>query len=164
MLEFFLTQKFVSIRRLVVVIALSVVVWLTSSCATRGFKEAAAVNLELRFYRWDSVCITKPDTRKDGFIPVLNAAEVSQEINQLNVPRDLATVVVGSCYYDWQAAEIATEWNKRLTAQGFRRVVVLRGGEGAKLNGLPIIADFASFTLDEGPRLARTEVAIPATP
>jgi len=156
---FFLLPKLILIRRCICFVSLFILALLTSSCATGGFKDAAAVNLELRFYRWDSVCITKPDTRKGGFIPVLDVAEVIHEISRLKVSRDLATVVIGSCYHDWQAAEIAAEWNKRLTAQGFRRVVALRGGERAKLNGLPIIADFVFSTRDERVRIARSEAA-----
>ena len=137
---------------------------LACSCAITGFKEAAAVSLELRFYRWDSVCIAKPDTRESGFIPVFNAAEAVHEIKQRNVPRELAVVVVGTGYTETQSAQIAAEWNKRLGAEGFRRVVVLRGNDGMKISGMPIIADFASISRDDKVSLVRTVAANPAMP
>lgn len=136
-------------RRFVLGAAFLTLAWFTSSCATNSFKEASAVNLELRFYRWDSICITKPDTRESGFVPVLNVAEVIEEIRQRNLSRDLAVVVVGTGYNETQSAQIAAEWNKRLGEQGFRRVVILRGNDGMKIGGLPIIADFASITQDD---------------
>lgn len=159
---FFLLQMLDSIRRLGIYLLLGLLALLASSCATSGFKEASTVSLELRFYRWDSVCIAKPDTREGGFIPVLNAAEAMQEIKQRNVPRELAVVVVGTGYNETQSARIAAEWNKRLGAQGFRRVVILRGNDGMKISGMPIIADFASVSPDDRLFLDRAVAAGPS--
>lgn len=145
-----------AIRRLFMGVSLLALAWFTSSCATNSFKEASAVNLELRFYRWDSICITKPDTRDGAFAPVFNVAEVIQEVRQRNVSRDLAVVVVGTGYNETQTTRIATEWHKRLGEQGFRRVVILRGNDGMKIGGLPIIADFAIAPQNEKLPLTNT--------
>lgn len=155
------SQNLFPIRRMLGLVAFAALALVLSSCAVGGFKEASAVNLELRFYRWDSVCIAKPDTRENGFIPVLNAGEVALEIEKLKVPRGLATVVIGTGYSEVQAARIASEWNKRLGAQGFRRVVALRGNDGMKINEMSVIADFAVAARDEGNRLALTDVPHP---
>lgn len=160
----FLPKIFTVGRQLRVFLLLGVLALFASSCALTGFKEASAVSLELRFYRWDSICMMKPDTRENGFAPVFNVGEVTQEINQRQVPRDLAVVVVGTGYNDTQAAKIAAEWHKRLDAQGFRRVVILRGNDGMKLSGLPIIADFASATPSDSALTTRSLTASVLTP
>lgn len=151
-------------RRLSLCLLLGLLALIASSCAITGFKESSAVSLELRFYRWDSICMMKPDTRNNGFSPVFNVGEVTQEINQRKVARDLAVVVVGTGYNDTQSAKIAAEWHKRLDAQGFRRVVILRGNDGMKLSGLPIIADFASVTPNDSALPLHTLTASVAAP
>ena len=57
------------------------------SCATNHSKQAAAVDVELRFYRWDSVCIARPDTRENGFAQLYDATEVLAKIQSANVGR-----------------------------------------------------------------------------
>ena len=164
MRKLFLSKLAVVGRRVGFGLALGLLALLVTSCAITGFKETASVSLELRFYRWDSICMMKPDTKENGFSPVLNVDEVTQEITQRNVPRDLAVVVVGTGYNEMQSGKIAAEWHKRLGAQGFRRVVVLRGNDGMKTSGLPIIAEFANLTSADILLPARTLTASAAVP
>ena len=113
------------------------------SARTKRFNESAAVNVELRFFRWDSIYMTRPDTRENGFLPLMNATQVATEIRRRNLKRNLAAVVVGYSYDDAQTAAIAEQWQKYLAAQNFKRVVVLRAGGGNSIDGLPIIRDLA---------------------
>lgn len=116
---------------------------LATSCVTRGFKQSAAVDLELRFYTWEAVCIAKPDTRENGFIPLFTGAEVSSEIERLNPARGLAVVVVGYSYDQRQVHDIGTRWYHQLATLGFQRVVGLRGSDQLPIAGLPIVYDSA---------------------
>jgi hypothetical protein len=134
----FLFAKLVSARGALLLITL-----LATSCATSGFKQTAAVGLELRFYRWDSVCIAKPDTRENGFATLLDTTEVLQQIERLKPARDLAAVVVGYGYDDQQVRDIGAQWYQHLANSGFQRVVVLRGSDQLPTAGLPIIYDSA---------------------
>jgi hypothetical protein len=116
---------------------------LATSCATSGFKHSAAVTLELRFNTWDAVCISRPDTRENGFIPLFTAAEVPQQIERLNPVRGLAVVVVGYSYDQHQAWNIGAQWYQQLATLGFQRVVALRGSDELSIGGLPILYDSA---------------------
>jgi len=125
-------------------ILIAMLPFLVSSCSTMRvarFHESESVNLELRFYRWDSIYMMKPDTRQNGFLPLMNTSQVAQEIRQRKVGHNLAVVIVGYTYDEGQARTIAGQWQQFLLAQGFRRVVALRAGEGTRIDGLPIIAD-----------------------
>jgi hypothetical protein len=142
--------------------ALGLIVFLVTSCATSGFRQSAAVNLELRFYAWDSVCITKPDTRENGFMPLLNATEIPQQIERLNPARDLAVVVVGYSYDDQQVREIGAQWYHRLTTSGFQRVVILRGSDALPTAGLPIVFDSAITLVNDTRGLRHPHAATPS--
>jgi len=129
-----------------------------------GFKQSAAVTLELRFNTWDAVYIARPNTRENGFIPVLNTAEALQAIEQLKVAPRFAAVVVGYNYDERQVYDIGVEWFTRLSALGFERVVALRGSENFPIAGLPIVYDSAiSSGHDTLPR-GRPYAATPTAP
>ena len=115
----------------------------TQSARLKRFNESAAVNVELRFFRWDSIYMTRPDTRENGFLPLMNASQVAAEIRRRNLKRDLVAVVVGYSYDETQTSAIAEQWQKYLAAQNFKRVVVLRAGGGNSIDGLPILRDLA---------------------
>ncbi len=129
--------------RIIAIIVLPVLALLATSCATTGFNEAKNTSLELRFYTWDSISIAKPDTRENGFMPVYQLSELPEQLARLNVPRELAVVVVVNNYDEKQAAGIGAKFKDHLSAQGFKRVVALRGGDQKPIAGLPIAFDSA---------------------
>jgi hypothetical protein len=138
-------------------LAISLLTILAAGCATtqtarvERFKESAAVDVELRFFRWDSIYMTKPDTRENGFLPLLNTAQISTEINRRNLRRNVAAVVVGYSYDEAQTAAIVDQWRKFLASQNFKRVVLLRAGGGKTIDGLPVIQDLAINSGDATP-------------
>ncbi len=129
--------------RIIAIVILPVLALLATSCATTGFREAKHTNLELRFYTWDSISIAKPDTRENGFVPVYKLSELPEQLARLNVPRELAVVVVVNNYDEKQAATIGEKFKGHLVAQGFKRVVALRGSDTKPIAGLPIAFDSA---------------------
>jgi hypothetical protein len=130
--------------RIIAVFILPVLALLAASCATTGFSEAKNTGLELRFYAWDSISISKPDTREDGFMPVYQLSELPAQLSRLNMPRELAVVVVVNNYDEKQAAGIGAKFRDHLSAQGFKRVVALRGSDQKPIAGLPIAFDSAN--------------------
>lgn len=128
---------------IITVIVLPAIALLATSCATTGFKEAKNTNLELRFNTWDSITITKPDTREGGFEQVLQLSELADQINKHKIGRELAVVVVVNNYDEIQAAKIGATLTGHLAAHGFKRVVALRGSEHMPIAGLPIAFDSA---------------------
>lgn len=129
---------------IITISVLSVLTLLATSCATNsGFKEAKATDLEIRFNTWDSITISKPDTREAGFIPVLQLSELGDEIAKLGIGRELAVVVVVRNYDDAQAASIGAKMKGHLAAHGFKRVVAVRGNEVVPIAGLPVAFDSA---------------------
>jgi hypothetical protein len=157
-----------NLRRTFSVSALLLTTLMVTSCATTSFKQAE-VDLELHFYRWDSVCIAKPETRDNGFSILFAADEVSQQLNRMNIGRKLAAIVVGISYDEQQVRDIGRQWHERLAQQGFQRVVVLRGSDRWPIAKLPIVYDSAiSFGHDTrdrseqyaaAPTAARTDAA-----
>jgi hypothetical protein len=142
--------------------SLLLITLLATSCATSGFKQSAAVNLELRFNTWDAVCITRPDTRQAGFIPLFTAAEVPEQIERLNPARGLAVVVVGYSYDQQQVQDIGTRWYQQLATLGFQRVVALRGSDQLPIAGLPIVYDSAISSGHDPRGLPQPYAATPA--
>ena len=128
---------------IITIIILPVVALLATSCATTGFKEAKATDLEIRFNTWDSITITKPDTREGGFLPVLQLSELGEEIAKRGIGRELAVVVVVNNYDASQAASIGAKMKGHLAAHGFKRVVALRGSDVMPIAGLPVAFDSA---------------------
>jgi hypothetical protein len=133
-------------------LALALVVSSLVSCAhtpaqvadTRArFHDGAAANVVVHFSRWDSIFMLRPDTREDGFLPLLNRDDVAHRIDQAGIGRDLAVVILGYTYTGEQVAELFREWNALLGQHGFRRVVVLRVGRKDEIDGLPVLCDSA---------------------
>ena len=133
----------ISHTRIIAIITLPVVTLLATSCATTGFKEAKATDLEIRFNTWDSITISKPDTREAGFLPVFQLSELGDEIAKRGIGRELAVVVVVRNYDDAQAAAIGAKMKGHLAAHGFKRVVALRGSDVVPIAGLPVAFDSA---------------------
>ena len=131
---------------------LASVVWFVASCAHtpvtvtdtgRRFHEGASANAVLHYYRWDSIYMLRPDTREGGFLPLLSREDVARELDQRNVGRDFAVVIVGYRYSPEQQAGLIRDWDAFLNDRGFRRVVILRAGADGQINGLPILHDSA---------------------
>lgn len=151
-----------------------------SSCASVGpqqtasetrprFHDGAAADMVLRFYKWDSMYITKPDTREGGFLPLYARDDIGREVKSRNIARNTAVVVVSLFYRDPpQLTQLSHDWTACLNDQGFRRVVVLHAGPGTDIDGLPVLNDstiagvnVASIN-DEQPKVASAHAAVPA--
>ena len=134
-------------------VGLASIAWLINSCSTTGPDEGAAkefprfhrdapIDMVLRFYRWDSIYMTTPDTRKDGFLPLYARDDIGREVKSRNIGHNLAVVVVSSFYREpVQLTQLSQQWTTYLNEQGFRRVVVLLAGRGKDLEGLPVLMD-----------------------
>lgn len=109
--------------------------------STRFFHDDETVSLVLHFYRWDSIYMTRPDSRQAGFLPVLTRDQIARELRHRAMRRDTAVVVVGFVHSDAQLATLVQDWNKLLSEQGFHRIVLLRAGRGKRIDGLPVIQD-----------------------
>ena len=130
-------------------------VCLMSSCASVSpeqsmadarplFHEGATVDMVLRFFKWDSIYVTRPDIRQGGFRPLLARDDIGREVQRRNIPRNTAVVVISLLYRDRpQLVQLTHEWTSYLTEQGFRRVVILHAGPGDDIDGLPILNDSA---------------------
>lgn len=126
--------------------------WLMVSCASNKpswgeglghFHEDATTDMVLRFYRWDSIYMTKPESRENGFLPVLSKDDIPREVQRRNIGRNLAVVIVGFTYAIDPQSALVRDWKALLGGQGFRRVVFLRASSGNKgrIDGLPILLD-----------------------
>lgn len=107
------------------------------------FHEGNAANLVVRFYSWNSIQITRPDTRENGFLPLLDRAGVVARLGQVHTDRRLAVVVLGSMFSKAQEQEIIREWHQILNPCGFQRLVLLRAGFKDDINGLRVVYDSA---------------------
>lgn len=128
------------------------------------FHDGASANMVVRFYSWDSIHMTRPDTRENGFLPLLNREGVARELGRPEVGRDLAVVVLGYLYSTDQETQLFQDWKALLGERGFRRVVLVRAGHQYEIEGLIIVRDSAIAAADDQQRkVAATFAAIPAT-
>ncbi len=153
----------------ITVFALAVLAMLFTSCsstgpvtATRRFQDGASASMVLRFYSWNSIYMTRPDTREGGFLPLMSRDEVASEAARRQVPRDLAVVTIGATYGPDQLVILAREWKKTLSEQGFRRVVILRAGLKQEINGLPVFDDSAMSGMNEATGKIAPFATVPA--
>jgi len=127
------------------------------------FHDGAAANVVVRFYSWDLIHMTRPDTRENGFLPLLNREGVAHELGRPDVGRDLAVVVMGYLYSIDQEAQLFQDWKALLGERGFRRVVLVRAGHRDEIDGLIIVRDSAiAAANDEQRTVAATFAALPA--
>lgn len=105
------------------------------------FHEAASANLILRFSRWDTIHVLRPESREGGFLPILTRDDLEARLNSEQLQRELAVVILGFLFSDAQEMSLAKEWAGLLQRHGFRRVVVVRTGVGKDVNGLPVVYD-----------------------
>lgn len=125
------------------------------------FHEGAMADVVLKFNRWDTIHLLRPDTREGGFLPILTRADVEAELKTQRLNRDLAVVVLGFLFSPELEMEYAREWDALLTAQGFKRVVVLRTGAGKDIDGLLVVKDFGIAAADEKQWTAAAIAALP---
>jgi hypothetical protein len=128
------------------------------------FREAASVDAAFQFSRWDTIYMTRPDTRENGFYPIYTREDIAAQIASRTAGRNLAVVVMGYVFSDEIQQEIIHEWTSLLFAQGFKRVVMLRSDNTMHIQGLLIVADSASGNAHDAPALATTAAAIPPAP
>jgi len=105
------------------------------------FNEDAAADLIVRFSRWDSIYMVRPELRSDGFLTILNRDSIEHQLKTQSSGHNLAVVVLGFRFPTQAEAQFASEWNKILEGCGYRRVVILRTGAGKSTDGLPIVCD-----------------------
>jgi hypothetical protein len=132
---------------------------------SRGrFHEYASANLVLRFYSWDSIHMTRPDTRENGFLPLLDRESVTRQLGRPDLGRDLAVVIMGFMFTAAQESALFHDWESLLVGErGFRRVVVVRASFKNRIDGLPILYDSAmAAAYDNQPKVAATVAALPA--
>ena len=121
---------------------------LVSSCSLSPgdkhshFHEQAATDVVVRFSTWDTITISKPDTRgKDGFLPLYRLAEAKQILARPEIPRHLAAVIYGYHHSLQQEADLQKQWTALFASLGFQRVVFLHVGFEDQVNGLPVVKD-----------------------
>jgi hypothetical protein len=137
----------------------------STSTASRRFQEGSSVTMVLRFYSWNSIYMTRPDTREGGFLPLMGRDEIGREVVRRNVPRDLAVVTIGSTYSPDQLRLLARDWKQFLAAQGFQRVVILRSGFKQEIDGLIVVTDSAIPDPNDTPgKTPSTLATVPAAP
>ncbi len=134
---------------------------LTSDRAAARFRDGELADVVVRFYAWNSIQIMRPDTREDGFLPLLNRETVTQKLDQATISHGLAVIVFGSMFSNAEEAQLIQDWNMLLQQRGFKRIVLLRAGFKDKIDGLPIVSDSAmSAAHDKSARYAATFAAL----
>ena len=124
--------------------------------AQKRFRDGAAADLILRFNRWDTIHMLRPDSRQAGFLPILTRTDVERELKTRSMGQNLAVVVIGLLCSREQEAELAREWDALLLGNGFRRVVLLRTGPGKDIDGLLIVHDSGIAAGHETPAATAT--------
>lgn len=105
------------------------------------FHEAGQADLIVQFYTWDHFHILRPEYRQDGFLVPVAQANLSEHLRRLQVDRNLAVVIIGVSYNAEERSRLIEGWKDLLSAEGFRRVVCLRGEGVRKVDGLVILDD-----------------------
>ncbi|MDB6123433.1 MAG: hypothetical protein JWQ71_2426 [Pedosphaera sp.] len=117
------------------------------------FHEGAAANVVMHFYQWNSIYVTRPDTRENKFLPLLDRESVAQVLARPDVGHDVAVIVVSHFYTADQELELAHDWESFLGNKGFRRVVLLRAGSSKidNVDGLIVMHDSAKLASTRQP-------------
>jgi hypothetical protein len=120
---------------------------LLTSCATqnssratlRRFNEQEKANLVVRYYTDLTSYVLKPEKMDGPFLSVLDKDAVLTVAKQ-QPGRELAVVILIHYTDEGQATAVKHEWSSLLTKVGYERVVFLRGLNGMRVNGLPVLA------------------------
>ena len=115
---------------------------LNPAAAGPHFHEGASADLVLVYYSDESIFISKPDTRENGFLPLFTRKDVTRRLEQYDTSHNLAVVVIGRMTATEQAALIQ-DWQAKLFTHGFRRVVCLQASGDDRIDGLLILRDSA---------------------
>lgn len=105
------------------------------------FADEDSVNAVLQFSSWEYTFLTRPQYTEGGYLQQIHRESLNGVLNQLNVRRGTAVVVVGWTYNGEQLNHLVTDWKNILGGCGFQRVVVLRAQMGKKLNGSVVVDD-----------------------
>jgi hypothetical protein len=128
------------------------------------FHEGDSANLVLHFYSWDTIHMTRPDSRENGFLPLLDREGIARKIERRDLQRDLAVVVMGFMFTKDQESALFQDWRTLLGEHGFRRVVMLRASLKKEIDGLPVLYDSATTAAyDNQSKVAATFAALPAS-
>lgn len=126
------------------------------------FYEGARADVILKFNRWDTIHLLRPDSREGGFLPILTRADVEAELKTQHVNRELAVVVLGFLFPPDLESLYVGEWDALLSSLGFKRIVVLRTGVSRDIDGLLIIHDSAIAAGHDRQRTTAPLAALPA--
>lgn len=85
--------------------------------------------------------MTHPDTRENGFLPIMKRADIQPALNRFSVPRGTAVVIIGWTYDAGQLDHIVADWKTLLNGYGFHRIVMVRANAAHRLNGSLVIDD-----------------------
>ena len=143
-------------------LALGAFCLLLPGCATTGpvqpslkrFSEGAATDLVVRFNRWDTMFILRPEVRQEGFLPILTRGDLEHRLQGGGCGHALAVVIIGLLFSRDQEAQLAREWDGLLQAHGFRRIVLVRAGSGKNIDGLLVIHDSGIPAVSDQPATA----------
>jgi len=114
--------------------------------AGRRFHEGEAVDVVFRFYSWNTIFVTRPMFREQGFLTIFNRNNLVRVLERRDIGRGMAAVIVGHTYSTAQECDMIRDWNAILGERGFERVVFLRSGRQNKINGLTVVYDSAAST------------------
>jgi type IV pilus biogenesis protein CpaD/CtpE len=136
-------------KKLLSVAVLLLITILFSGCATTQksadnsprFREGRHANVILRFSSWDYTFMTKPFYAEGGYMQQVKRETLGQVLNQYEVERGMAVVVVGWQYNADTLDQLVSDWKSILGGCGFQRVVILRASRNSQLNGSVIIED-----------------------
>jgi hypothetical protein len=124
-----------------------VTLFATSCTTTRNgvavshFHDDAMVNAVLQFSSWDYTFLVRPRYEENGFLQQVRPENIRQVLNQLNVRRGTAAVVLGWTCNGPVLDKTVADWKTLLGQCGFQRVVFLRAQDGNRLNGSEVIDD-----------------------
>jgi hypothetical protein len=104
------------------------------------FHDDFSADVVFIYYSESSIFITIPDTRENGFLPLLTWGDIEYRLNNKGVNRNFAIIVIGQLAIIEQRMLINNLQNK-LINMGFRRVVCLLCDGGTKVDGLIILND-----------------------
>ncbi|MSU57302.1 MAG: hypothetical protein EXS35_03820 [Pedosphaera sp.] len=123
------------------------------------FHEGASADVVLHFHRWDTIYMLRPDTRQGGFLPFFTRDGVKVELADRQPVRDLAVVILGYNFSPEIEAGLVRDWTQFLSAEKFKRVVLVRAGWGHEIDGLLIIRDSAIAAADDKGRPTAEKLA-----
>jgi len=122
--------------------------WLAVSCGSLDpqadaprFHESETASLVLLYNNNQNIFITRPDTRENGFLPLMSRDDVVRKLDRLDMGHDLAVIVVANMRTAEEDEGMMSDWQSVLGTHGFRRVVFLRAGYGDELDGLLVMRD-----------------------